>query len=373
MNKKLSDLLSVLLFCGFIGALFLIFLFKPPGDFSEVENRVLAQAPRLTARAVFSGDYMEDFETYLTDQFPGRDGWVDLKGLCERLLLKKEYKGVYLCADGTLMTRFDEPDAKLTERNLAAVNELAAQSDIPVYLALIPGAVSVWADRLPADAPNADQLALIRDLYARCEARTVDVAGALEAHRDEEIFYRTDHHWTTLGAYYGYTAFAEAAGFAPTPLSAYTPRVVSEDFRGTVYSSSGVHWTQPDRITLYVEQGGAEITNYPHGQPEEGVLYDMSRLETKDKYAMFYGGNTPRLVIRTEREDAPKLLILRDSYMDSESPFFFENFSEIHVLDLRYFRQSVAEYIAENGFDMILVSYNISNFVSDTAIVMAAG
>ena len=372
MEKKRSDLISVLLFCACLGGMLLLFLLLPARGFSEQENRMLSTRPRLERDTLLSGEFMEDFEDYLIDQFPGRDSWMDLKSLCERLLLKQEYNGVYLCADGSLITRFDAPDRELLGRNLNAVNALAEESRVPVYFMLIPSAASVWEEKLPPHAPSFDQRQLIRELYAACAAVPVDAVSVLDAHREEEIFYRTDHHWTSLGAYYGYTAFAKAAGFEPAALESFRPRVVSEDFRGTVWSRSGVHWTAPDRITLYVEPDGVQVTNYPEGKAEAGQVYDFSRLETKDQYALFYGGNTPRLVIRTGAEDGPKLLVIRDSYMDSASPFLFPHFSEIHMLDLRYYRQSVQEYLRENDIDLILLCYNITNFVSETTIVMAS-
>ena len=372
MKTRTSAWISLAVFALLLGALLLLFLLTPDRSFSEVENRMLAQPPELSAEAVTSGGFMKDFEAWLTDQFPFRDRWTDLKALCERLLLKKEYNGVYLCADGTLITRFDEPDGSLVQQNIEAINALCVESEAEVYLALIPNAACIWADRLPANAPNADQRALIESIFARCTASPVDVYTPLHEHADEAVFYRTDHHWTTEGAYYGYTAFAEAAGFEPIPLSDYAPRVESESFYGTVYSSSGVHWTAPDVITSYVPDVGVTVTNYSDGKPHAGSVYDRSFLEKKDKYAMFYGGNTPLLVIETGRADKPKLLILRESYMDCESPFLFAHYSEIHMIDLRYYRLSLADYIRENDFDQILVSYAVANFTTDRKVLLAA-
>lgn len=371
MKTRTSAWVSIALFALVLAAVLLLFLLTPDRDFSPVENRMLAQAPALSASSVADGSFMTDFETYLTDQFPLRDRWTELKAACERLLLKKEYNGVYLCSGGTLITRMDEPDPAQVRRNIRAVNELCESCGVPVYLALIPNAACVWADKLPAGAPTADQRALIEEICGGVNAVYVDVDGALLAHADEEIFYRTDHHWTTLGAWYGYAAFAEAAGFEPVPLSAYTPRVESQRFYGTVYSQSGVHWTAPDVITTYVPDAGVTVTNYSDGQPHPGQVYDRSFLEKKDQYAMFYGGNTPRLVIETGHP-GPKLLILRDSYMDSESPFLFAHYSEIHMIDLRYYRLSLADYLRENDLDQVLVSYAVANFVTDRQVVLAA-
>ena len=118
------------------------------------------------------------------------------------------------------------------------------------------------------------------------------------------------------------------------------------------------------------EPDGLKITNYPQGSPVEGQLYDWSRLEIKDKYTFFYGGNTPLLEIETGVEDAPSLLIIRDSYMDSLSPFLLSSYSKINILDLRYYRASLSSYIEENGFDEVLVCYSMSNFSTDSNIFL---
>ena len=226
---------------------------------------------------------------------------------------------------------------------------------------------------LPVGAPNDSQRAAADYVYSRVSEAvdTADLCAALAAHRDEPIYYRTDHHWTTLGAWYGYAALGEALGYEPVPLSAYSPRTVSEDFYGTTWSSSGFSWVAPDRITVYVAPGGEEITNYPQGSPVAGQLYDESRLEVKDKYSYFFGGNTPLLTVSTGNP-GPRLLILRDSYMDSLSPFLFPHFSELHILDLRYYSASLQSYIEEHEIDRVLICYNIKNFGEDPYLFLAA-
>lgn len=372
MKKKTSDILIIGMFLLLIGAMFLIFLFSPAKNFSEVENRSLAQMPEFNLKNLATGKFMTDFESFLTDQFPFRDTWTDAKARCEKLLLKKEFNGVYLCEDGSLITRFDKPNYTLVERNVEAINTLAENTDAQVWLSIVPSAACIYSDKLPENAPNYDQTALIEHIYEKADVPVVDVASALMEHRDEYIFYRTDHHWTTLGAYYGYEALMQAMGQPVIPLSSYSPTVVTDEFYGTVYSSSGVHWTEPDSITLYAEDTGLEIENHSDGSAKPGQLYDKGFLERKDKYSMFFGGNTPLLVIRTNVPDAQNILILRDSYMDSECPFMLQNFSAIHMMDLRYYRLSVQEYIEENQIDVVLVSYGATNFASDSSVLLAA-
>ena len=196
-------------------------------------------------------------------------------------------------------------------------------------------------------------------------------------HKDEDIFYRTDHHWTSLGAYYGYTGLAQALGYTPVPLSDYDATVRSTEFYGTVFSSSGVRWVQPDTITTYVPDDGITVVSHTYdnsGNPveEQRALYVESFLSVKDKYSMFLGGNQPLCVIQNPDASGGKLLVIRDSYADSLVPFLTPHFSEIHLLDLRYYKLSIADYIAQNGIDQALVLYSVPNFVTDSNLLWIA-
>ncbi len=370
MNKKKTGALPLLLcFAGFLLAGLLLHILLPDRDYSENENRYLTQRPGFTLKALFSGSFTDDFEDYITDQFPFRDRWLDLKSRVERFSGKTENNGVFFCKEDTLISRFPEPADSAVSGGIRAVNTLAENASVPVYLALIPSAAEVWHRRLPPNADTADQRGLIEEIYGGVNAIPVDILSALEAHSEEAIYYRTDHHWTTLGACYGYAATAEAMGLSPSPPEAFSPQTVSDSFYGTVYSSSGVRWVAPDRIETFVPAEGVTLVRYDSPEGSEAPVYDRSKLETKDKYSYFLGGNTSRLTIQTGHE-GPKLLVLRDSYADCELPFFFAHFSEIHVLDLRYYRQSVSSYAEENGFDAILITYSLADFVSDTSVLL---
>lgn len=371
MSKKYCIFISAL-FCAFIGLFLVANAATPSREFSEMENRNLEQMPKLSVDSLLSGQFMKDFETYTTDQFVGRDGWIALKSTTERLLGKKENNNVYFCDQDTLITRFDQPDAAKVTENLNYVSTFAENAGIPVTFSLIPTQACIWADRLPDGAPNASQTDLLDQAKAAVPGATwADLYTPLWAHKDEDVFYRTDHHWTSLGAYYGYTGLAEALGFTPVPLDTYTETVRSTEFYGTVFSSSGVRWVSPDTITTYVPDTGITVTSYTYdsnGNPVEvpRALYDESYLSVKDKYSMFLGGQQSLGVVKTPNADKPKLLIIRDSYTDSLVPFLTPHFSEIHLIDLRYYKLSIADYIQQNGIDQALVLYSIPNFCTDT-------
>ena len=380
MTKRYCIFITAL-FCAFIGVFLVANAVSPDRTFSEVENRNLEQLPAVDFGTpeklfrdgnFFNGQFMRDFETYTTDQFIGRDAWVDLKARTERALGKKENNNVYFADNDTLITRFDQPAADRVTENLNYVNKFVENVDIPVVFSLIPTQACIWADRLPEGAPNASQTDLMAQAQGAVTGATwADVYTPLMEHKDEDIFYRTDHHWTSLGAYYGYTGLASALGYTPVPLTDYTPTVRSTEFYGTVFSSSGVRWVKPDTITTYVPDDGITVVSHTYdnsGNPveEQRALYVESFLSVKDKYSMFLGGNQSLgVVTNTNNPDGPKLLIIRDSYADSLVPFLTAHYSEIHLIDPRYYHLSVKDYVEQNGIDQALVLYSVPNFVTD--------
>ena len=371
MSKKFNIFLSAV-FCAFLGGVFLLTALFPDKEFSPLENRYLQKAPAFSLHALHYGDFVEEAEKYTADHIVGRDFWVALKAWCERLSGKPENNGTYLAAGGALINRLDAPDMDALYKNMAYLDKLVSNVDVPVYFALIPSAAHIWADRLPAGAPTADEQAIINDMYGRTEALTVDLSSVLAEHADEDIYYRTDHHWTSLGAYYGYVALMERLGLPPVSLSDYEKLTVSQAFYGTIFSSSGVRWVDPDVIDIYVPEEGVEVTSYFTGMAEPGQLYVEKFLGEKDKYSYFLGGNQPLCVIKSQNADAPKILVVRDSYTDSLAPFLSESFSEVHLSDLRYNRTSLSSYIEENGIDRVVVLYSISNFATDNNMFLLA-
>ncbi len=358
--KRTIQLLTAAIFCLFLGGLGLLHILLPDRPFSPVENRNLSQLPAFTVQKLADGSYTKALETYLEDQFPLRDRWIGLKTRYEYVLGQREFGGVYLCGD-RLIARVEESER--ADKNLTFLPNLAEKSGVPVYLALIPTAAEIWSDRLPAGAGSFDQRAYLEKAKA-LGLNWVDMAGALAAHAGEEIFYRTDHHWTSLGAYYGYAAFMEALGEKPLPLGEKI--TVSEEFYGTLYSSSGVHWLAPDQMDRYVPDEGITVTAFDGTKELIHGLYVDEFLAQKDKYASFLGGNQPLVTVQNPNAlTDKKLLLVRDSYSDAMAPFLSQYFGEIRLLDLRYYRTGVAAYAEELGADMILVCYSVDNFQKD--------
>ena len=359
---KTMQRITAALFCLFIGSFGILHILLPDKLFSPMENRNLAQLPEFSWQTLKDGTYTADLEEYLADQFPLRDSWMGLKTRYEYLLGHREFKDVYLCGD-TLISKVT--DDSRAQQNLGYIQSLVDKTDLPVYLGMIPTAAEIWRDKLPGGADSFDQLAYLEQAKDS-GAVWVDMLGALEAHKDEGIYYRTDHHWTSLGAYYGYTALAEAMGLEAESLGECV--TVSNDFYGTLFSTSGVHWLEPDSIDRYVSGEGVTVENVLTG--EVGGLYVDSYLEEKDQYSSFMGGNNPLYIVRNE--EAPvkqKLLVVRDSYSDSLAPFLSQTFEEVHLLDLRYYKTPVAQYAEMNDMNAIFLCYSVENFIRDTDAV----
>ncbi len=378
MSKKYAIFITAL-FCVYLFGFAAAFFLLPDREFSEQENRYLAQMPTLDlgegsllsgSGNFFNGRFMEDFEDYVVDQFPLRDSWIGLKALSERALGKQENNEVYFGTDGqTLFAHFTRPSDEELAKRVEYVNLLAARTDVPVFFALIPDKSYVWSDLLPARAPNVDDGSLLAAAQALCADDVTWIGLTLSG---DDVFYRTDHHWSTMGAYQGYQAIAQALnGFYTAPEG--EPVLASDSFYGTTWSSAGAGWVKPDSIYTMVPEEGVEVTRYPEGDPVAGDLYDETWLEKKDKYSMFLGGNQPLCIIQNpEASTDQKLLIVRDSYTDSLAPFLAQDYAEIHLIDLRYYKISPSTYIRENDIDQALVLYSAANFASDNNLFLLA-
>ena len=369
--KKSYDFLISAVFVLFLAGMAVASLFLPDRSFSEMENRNLRPVPELTAGRFTSGRYMSEAEAYVSDQIVLRDTWMALKALGERITGKQENNGIYFGSGDTLIRRIAEPDGELLEGNLKALNEFTSGLDVPVLFGLIPSAANIWQERLPLGAPTADELQWIDNIYGSMNSPTIDLISVLQLHSREDIYYRTDHHWTSLGAFYGANAVLEAADMEPLRLSDYEQQTVCEDFFGTTCSSACAWWTKPDSITTYVKENGKNVTSNFTGREKTGSLYVSEHLNTKNKYAYFLGGNQPICVIRSQSA-GPKLLVLRDSYSDCLAPFLSERFQEVHLFDLRYNRLSPADYVREHGIDMVLILYSFETFTQEQIIIRSA-
>lgn len=369
---KRTRAVTGLLFLLFILVVAVLNILTPDQAFSESENRVLEKKPPLSLRSLLAGKFTSDYEAYITDQFAFRDVWIGLKTDADRVMGKKDSNGVYLGKDGYLIQHFSSPlDAEVNDRVQAIQSIHQTTPDLRKYIMLVPTA-ALLQDKLPAYAPMGDEHAALNRVRQSLpsDIRFVDVYPALSAGREDAIFYKTDHHWTSKGAYDAYRVLCKQMGIVPKDEAAFNIRQVTDAFYGSLYSKSGFRHLQPDRIDLYLpkEERKKKVDYVDEGRTTDS-LYQMDNLSKKDKYTVFLNGNHALVRITTDHPDGKKLLVVKDSYANSLIPFLAEHFAEIDVVDLRYYEESVAKLIQDRQFHDMLFLYNVKTFFEDTSIL----
>ena len=255
-------------------------------------------------------------------------------------------------------------DQRTVERNLAAINGFSALADTSVDFMLIPSAG--WAAQGASEMYSDDRI--IHEIYSMTDAdiQTHSVTDAYCGRAD--MFYRTDHHWNSLGAWNGYRVYTQALGLPYREADAFSVERVG-GFRGSTYSRSGL-WLIPDEpVELWHGSEQITVTNAESATPHDGVFY-TERLEEADMYTVYLDGN--HSLVRLENPDAltdETLLVVRDSYSNSLGTFLTETFKTVILVDLRYYRQPVSELCAMENADRVLICYSIGNFMTDTNIV----
>ncbi|MCM1336043.1 MAG: DHHW family protein [Eubacterium sp.] len=377
MKLKIAKMILVVGFFLLLAALPILTFLNLPAEerpFSENENRYLAAFPKVTAETYLNKEAMEGFEDWFADRFYGREDWIRAKNATERLLGKVEINGVYT-VDDRMMQAWEGFDPEFIDRNLAAVSRFAERyPDLPVYFLLAPTSQEIYAGLLPKSAPVGSQSEL--NSYCRegiGRATLIDVFPALKSNAESYIYYRTDHHWTSYGAYIAYTEAAKSMGFQSEPLSSFHIEHASSDFRGTLYSKTLDNGVTPDVIDYYhFNEGAASPTlmiNSGTEVREYDSIYLREYLETKDKYSSFLGSNVPLLTITSEGSPNDRsLLVFKDSYAHSMLPFLANHYSKITVLDLRLLNQPYTALVDPSDYDSVLILYNAITFSEDTNI-----
>ncbi|MBQ6369201.1 MAG: hypothetical protein IJJ17_03920 [Parasporobacterium sp.] len=343
-------------------------------QFSERENRVLAKPPVLTASNIISGKYMTKAESFVSDQFFLRDGWITYKLNTDKLLGKKESNGVYLGKQGYLIEQAKKPAEEDFERNLDAIRDFALRhaGDQNIVMTVIPNAVCVLRHLLPPGAPSIDQEEILRKISDTLGSglHFVDLTQDLMAHRTEYIFYKSDHHWTSLGARYAFEALCPSLGITD-PVLSYTKYEATDRFSGTLASASGASNVR-DVIDLYVPDSDIQyVVEYVGESRKTATMYSSSALDTNNQYEVFLGGNHPLIRIRTTAANKKNLLLIKDSYANAFVQFLLPHFGSIYIVDPRYYSDDLDQLVTTSEITDILFLYNVNTFVEDNSIAGA--
>ncbi len=370
-NKKLRTLTSTLL-AGGVLVLSITFLLSPKQNFSENENRYLAKFPSLSWENVKNGEYMEDISTWLSDHFPLRNFFMGLKADTEITLGKKEINHVYIAQDEYLIEVYDTPVN--TERIADTFHKFYQKLDsskVDANLMLVPTAHSILADKLPTNAPVINQVNTAKIIYEKSGIPAIDCSSYLsQAAASGQIYYYTDHHWTTYGAYQGYLAFCEAKGLTPVSLEDMTAETVSDEFYGTIYSKVNDYSHKADSITLYTNPADTLTVNYTDTEEITDSLYNLDYVSQKDKYSLFLNNLHTLIEITNETAESDReLVLIKDSYANSMVPFLVHHYKKIYVFDTRYYKQGPSSFIEEHpSVTDVLLLYNMNTLDTDSGI-----
>ena len=354
-----------------IAILFVVInLFSPDKDYSTSENRSLQQRPSLSWSTLKDGSWFTQTADWYADQFFARDGWISMKVGFDRLVGHKQSGDIYIGSDGYLQRAPYEPDTDAELNTAQAINTFAqAYPDLNFTMAVVPDSAAVQPQYLPDNAPVRDQKQDIAAFTGMLDSSIgqVDAAQALQMHYQEYIYYKTDHHWTTMGAYYAFLSTASQMGIeAQTTYDIYT---LSNSFEGTLASESGCHRAD-DVITLYAPMDDS-ISYYVYN-PDTGEnttsVYVSAKLDEKDQYTVFFGGNYGMLQIHTTADTGRTLLVFKDSYANCFVPFLIPYFDEIIMVDSRYYYDNLSSLMMSEGVTDVLFLYSADMLLTDTVL-----
>lgn len=372
MNKIMA-----MLFLIFVSIMAILNFITPIKEFSSSENRRLEQKPKISLSLISSGKFTKSFEKYISDQFPLRDFLIGVKSTVEKSIGKKESNGVFLGKEGYLLQDFKSPNDKTINETVKSINTFVKSSkSINTYFMLVPTSIKVYEDKLPDFTSIDDELKYINIMKEKLDKKVyfVPTYEKLNSKKHEYIYYKTDHHWTTTGAYYGYETLGKYMGFTPIKKDYFNIKNLSNNFLGSLYSKGGFRNIKPDTIQSFVPKNIQNINYevlYSDTFKTLNSFYNKDKLNEKDKYAVFFDSNHPLVKVKTKIDDTiknKKLLVIKDSYANCLVPFLTSHYGEIYMVDLRYYDQNINELIKSEGIEDTLILYNVNTFFEDASI-----
>ena len=364
--KRLPGVIFMVLLLGLAGKEAL----SHQRTYSPVEKRELQTRPEISITKVLDGRFQKKYESYLRDQFPGRDHWVSFQTDMELFMGKNEIHNVYIGKNHYLLEHYTEKefDPQQISKNLQALEKFVgkAKQNADVHVMMVPTKSWVLREKLPAFAPHYKEQKFYDALQQKLEKEDVliSVEPVLDAHKEEEIYYRTDHHWTTLGAWYAYEQYTKAVGGDLQRAQGKKKfRCISKDFYGTTYAKIN-YARQADKIEIYEPADKLRVV-YNMREKKTKTLYDVSFLKTADQYSVFTGGNQAVLEITGGIKNGKTLLLIKDSFANSILPFLAEDYEKLVVVDLRQLNVSGDRLLEMFSPTDILILYNSAQFAQD--------
>ncbi len=358
-------------FCAFLGIMAVLFLLLPKADFSQTEKRYLEDSPRLTVDTLASGEFGEDMESYMADHIPGRDFFVGLNSYFELFTGRQIAKDIYVAQGNRLVEAPVVWNEVQASKNMNAVSTFADTIGTQVDFMLVPSGGWAVEDTVTGIADPYEDETIIRQLYAMAGENVAcsDVLTVFAQAEDKAaLYYKTDHHWTSLGAYTAYRHFAESKGMSYPATEDFAVRTV-EDFKGSNHSRAALWMIPGEPLEMWSHSENITVTNADKEGDHAGIFYE-ERLQEGDKYTVFLDGN--HSVVRIKNPDNAgkgSILVIRDSYSNCLGGFLAESYENVVLVDLRYYKEPISELYAGETFKDVLVCYSIGNFMTDTNLV----
>ncbi len=398
-------------------------------EVSETEKRKLTPFPRLTLSSFLDGSFFSDVELWYADTYPTREllvkGNASVKALygkkSEQLVGDVDKQADDIPVNDSQPVEATLPPAAQTETTTSApepetakdgtvdtaekindiyvnggsgyalyfflqensdwyaavINEAQKKFDgkAEVYSVIAPiNSGIMLSDELQKELNASNQREAIEYIYGKMNDKVhkVRMFDTLRNHCDEYIYFRTDHHWSALGAYYGYTCFAKEKGFTPHRLDDYE-KVSYDGFLGTFYSStqSAKMEAEPDTIIAYKPVSTNRMTLKAHNGEvmNWNIIDDVSNYGASVKFSCFVCGDMPiSWAENPQITDGSACVVIKDSYGNAFVPFLVDHYQTVYWIDYRYYDESFEQFVEEKGIDDIIFLQNIYNTAYKTAI-----
>ena len=426
--KLSKSLLPGLFFlCLTLGMLFSLIIPLRP-TYSEFEKRELASFPKFSFSALVSGSYFKDIDTWFADTFPFRERLIsansklsELRGVGDKIYglndmavqtvpqassektteaesgnkepsettekqteptvpdqindVTQTLGGVLVIGDaGYEYCSFHQDVA---DEYVGIINKTAQQLKgvSNVYCMVVPTSMDItMSDNVRKGINSCDQSEVAKYIYDSLNtgAKSVDLYTQLRMHRDEYVYFRTDHHWTALGAYYAYAKFCETAGYKPMSLEKYE-KVSYGDFLGSFYgdTNNSSMKKNPDELIAYLPpyKSSLTFTNTQGKSFNWELVHDVSNYPISEKYNSFAGSDNPFTVIENlSKEKGKTCLVIKESFGNAMIPFLVGKYKKVYVIDYRYYKKGIITFAKQNKIDDVLFINNASAVRSDTLI-----
>lgn len=364
MNKK------KIFVCTFLGVIFSISfldIIKSDKEFSSLENRYLKKKPKFKISKFLDGSYNKEMDEYVNDQFIGRDSFINLKSIGEELLGKIENNNIVYGKEKYMFYKTEELDEKQIEKNIGAIKKFIDKSNINSKVMLVPYSSTIYKEYVPKGVNLIDEEKIIGENYKILSSEnTINILDKLRENKNEDIYYKTDHHWTTYGSYIGYLEYCKVKGLEAIDLKNFKEKRL-EGFLGTYYRRAK-KFNSEEEIIKYYEMDNLSMNI--NGE-EYSSVYEQLDKNNEDKHSIFLKGNNPLTIIRNkdEKVKGKKLIVFKDSFANSLIPFIATHYEEVHVIDLRQFNERISEYLNKNKFNDALILYSVNSINKDSNIV----